>query len=400
MRIIKKILSISSDRYLEVIQIIKAAGGNARLVGGVVRDAVLGISSSDIDIATDLKPEEVIDLFKAKQIKVIPTGIKYGTVSVIIGNEIFEITTLRTDLDCDGRHATVTYTDSFEEDARRRDFTVNALSYCPINHEIYDYFNGYEDLQNRSVVFIGDAHARIQEDYLRILRFFRFSCRFAAEIDKPSLKACIDHKGKLPALSRERIKSETEKILMLENSPKIISIMYEKKIIQEIFPVNNYSEEIHRKIIKIAKFYQYRFLSTIIFALLLKDSEISLNELIDLKFSRNEAKIIINLINIVKQKKHNLDYTLKDVWLREESFIQYFIFIAAICGEEEFIYKKYLSLKDKDKNAMPVSGEDLIKLGFTGKRIGIIIEILRQKWIESEFMLQGNDLIKLVPKNL
>ncbi len=156
-----------------IVEAIEDARGNARLVGGCVRDSVLGRDTTDIDLATDLVPEMVIQALGSAGIKTIPTGIKHGTVTAVVAGIPYEITTLRRDLECDGRHAAVAFTNSWMEDASRRDFTFNAL-YCDKSGKIYDYFSGMQDLENRTVVFIGDAEARINEDFLRILRVFRF----------------------------------------------------------------------------------------------------------------------------------------------------------------------------------------------------------------------------------
>ena len=224
-------LDIQSKHYLTVIKYLNDAGGQVRLVGGVVRDTLLGLPVKDIDMATDFTPAQVTSVLESHGVKIIPTGINFGTVSAFINKEVFEITTLRKDLLCDGRRASVEYSKDFREDAARRDFTINALSYCPIKHEIYDYFSGIDDLNNRKVIFIGTADERIKEDYLRILRFFRFSCKYANKIDDEALEACVRFKAQLKLLSGERIKSEMDNILSLERSPYILETMYDSGIV-------------------------------------------------------------------------------------------------------------------------------------------------------------------------
>ncbi|XVN42748.1 MAG: hypothetical protein RCG15_00010 [Candidatus Rickettsia vulgarisii] len=156
------------------MSILQNGGGAARIIGGAVRDAIIGKINNDVDIATDLLPEQTEKILSEAGIKVIPTGKKHGTIAALLGDEKFEITTLRKDIDTDGRRARVAFTDDFAVDAARRDFTINALSYCPFQHKIYDYFNGVQDLQDKKLVFIGKAFDRIQEDCIRILRFFSF----------------------------------------------------------------------------------------------------------------------------------------------------------------------------------------------------------------------------------
>nr|XP_047140887.1 CCA tRNA nucleotidyltransferase 1, mitochondrial-like [Hydra vulgaris] len=231
-------LDIKSKNYLHVLETIKSKNHKARLVGGVVRDAIFGIESKDVDIITTMLPEEITRVFEELGHKVIPTGIKHGTVSILYNNELFEITTLRKDISSDGRHSEVEFTGDFHVDALRRDFTINALSYCPFEETVYDYFNGIEHLKLGCVKFIGNPESRIQEDYLRILRFFRFYGKFGKIIDKDSLDACIKYRSSIKKLSRERIKSELDSILNLPNYFDVIRLMNDHSILQEVFPIS------------------------------------------------------------------------------------------------------------------------------------------------------------------
>jgi poly(A) polymerase len=187
--------------------------GVARLVGGCVRDRLMCVPVSDIDLATTLRPDEVMALISSAGLKAIPTGLAHGTVTAMVAGRPFEVTTLRRDETTDGRHAQVAFTDNWAEDAMRRDFTINALYSDPISGAVFDPVGGVTDLRPTVVRFIGDADARIQEDYLRILRYFRFLARFAGDVDAKALAACGRQKRGLMALSRERIASELLKIL-------------------------------------------------------------------------------------------------------------------------------------------------------------------------------------------
>jgi poly(A) polymerase len=192
-----------------ILNILKENKYKARLVGGCVRDAYLGIEFKDIDIATDAKPDELIKLFPP-QITVKKLGYNYGSILAILNKKTFEITTLRQDVETDGRYAKVTFTKDFYEDAKRRDFTINALSLDLEENKIYDYFSGIEDLKSKKVKFIGNAKSRIKEDYLRILRFFRFSAKYADQIDPSGLKASVLNKDNLKKIS---IKMKNKEIL-------------------------------------------------------------------------------------------------------------------------------------------------------------------------------------------
>jgi len=211
--------------------------GLTRYVGGAVRDDLLGLPVSDIDLATRIPPLEVIERLEKAKIKAVPTGIDHGTVTAVSDGHPFEITTLRRDVSTDGRRATVAFTDDWKEDAARRDFTINALSADPITGELFDYFGGLDDLEHRHIRFIGDPLQRIAEDHLRILRFFRFHARFdAGEPDAAALDACAARANDLMALSRERIADELLKLLGLPNPSGTVAIMLERGILKPVLP--------------------------------------------------------------------------------------------------------------------------------------------------------------------
>src|SRR5581483_10750916 len=184
-----------------VFRALAARGHAARAVGGAVRNALLGRPVIDIDIATPARPEEVMEAARAAGLAAVPTGIAHGTVTVLAAHVPHEVTTLRRDVETHGRHATVAFTDDWEADARRRDFTINAL-YCSGEGEVFDPLGAYPDLASRRVRFIGDAHERIREDYLRILRFFRLTAEYGEGPPAPEgLAACVAEREGLGRLS-------------------------------------------------------------------------------------------------------------------------------------------------------------------------------------------------------
>lgn len=208
-------LSNESTRHL--IDVLNKVGVPARFVGGCIRDALLNIQAHDIDLAVPIPPEETVRILRESGIKVIPTGIKYGTVTAIVDKSHYEITTLREDWDSAGRHTEVSYGTDWETDAERRDFTFNAL-YADSDGTLYDYFGGIDDLKAGRVRFIGDPEQRIEEDYLRILRFFRFYAWYGrGGLDSAALAACEKLKDGLKKLSRERIRHEFLKTLAAPN---------------------------------------------------------------------------------------------------------------------------------------------------------------------------------------
>jgi poly(A) polymerase len=220
-----------------LLQALGADKGLTRYVGGAVRDDLLGLPVSDVDLATRLKPEEVVERLEAARIKAVPTGIDHGTVTAVSDSHAVEITSLRRDVSTDGRRATVAFTDDWKADAARRDFTINALSADPNSGEIFDYFDGKEDLLGRRVRFIGEPLQRIAEDHLRILRFFRFHARFGAgQPDAAGLEACTRRANDLMALSRERIADELLKLLDVGDPAPTMGIMLERDILKPVVP--------------------------------------------------------------------------------------------------------------------------------------------------------------------
>jgi len=213
------------------------ADGLVRFVGGAVRDALLGLPVSDLDLATTLLPDEVSRRVKAAGFKAVPTGIAHGTVTAVLPGGPVEVTTLRRDVTTDGRRATVAFTDDWREDAARRDFTINALSADPASGEVHDYFGGLDDIQVGLVRFIGDPRARIAEDHLRILRFFRFHARFGQGAPDPTgLEACAARANDLMALSRERIAQELLKLLGVIDPVPTIALMVAHGIFAGVIP--------------------------------------------------------------------------------------------------------------------------------------------------------------------
>ncbi len=211
--------------------------GHARFVGGAVRDSLLGLPVSDLDIATTLTPQEVMDRLKAAGIKAVPTGIDHGTVTAVTAGGPVEITTLRHDVSTDGRRATIAYTDDWQEDAARRDFTINALYADPATGEIADFFGGVADLEARRIRFIGDAASRIAEDHLRILRYFRFLARFGHDDpDAQAYAACRAAANSLMALSRERIADELLKLLAVAAPVSALRLMIDGDILRPVLP--------------------------------------------------------------------------------------------------------------------------------------------------------------------
>lgn len=217
-----------------VMDAFRAAGAEARFIGGCVRDAVLGRAAKDIDIATPQEPERVLEILEQANIRAIPTGIKHGTITAVVGAHHFEITTLRIDVESYGRHARVEFTDDWTQDAARRDFTINAMS-CDDQGNVYDPYDGLEDLGKGWVRFVGEAEQRINEDVLRLMRFFRFYAQYGKPpVSAKALLACRKLAPRLPNLSGERVRGELFRILTAPNPADTVTLMRAERILNYI----------------------------------------------------------------------------------------------------------------------------------------------------------------------
>lgn len=235
-------LSIEGQPWLNasetraVMDALSANGGAARFVGGCVRNALLGVEVGDIDVATPLTPDEVMRRATAAGLSPHPTGIEHGTITVVSRSKPFEVTTLRRDVSTDGRRATVAFTTDWNEDAQRRDFTMNAL-YADATGQVFDSVGGVADLRAGRVRFIGDPATRIAEDYLRILRLFRIHAWYGkGEIDADGLRAAAAAKGQIQSLSGERIQKEMLKLFAADNPVPVLRAMAASGVLSEVLP--------------------------------------------------------------------------------------------------------------------------------------------------------------------
>ncbi|MCS6986119.1 MAG: CCA tRNA nucleotidyltransferase [Sphingomonadaceae bacterium] len=215
---------------------LEAAADATRVVGGAVRDGLLGRPVADVDFATRLRPDDASARLRRAGIKVVPTGLSHGTITAVLAGRPYQITTLRIDAETFGRHARVVFTDDWQADAARRDFTVNAMFARALGGEVSDFYGGLEDLRRRIVRFIGEPEARIAEDSLRILRFFRFAAQLDFGMDPAGLKACAARARDLLSLSRERIREELLKLLSARDPVPATQAMLAHGILTPILP--------------------------------------------------------------------------------------------------------------------------------------------------------------------
>ncbi|MDE2562320.1 MAG: CCA tRNA nucleotidyltransferase [Sphingomonadales bacterium] len=225
------------EDFARLVEALDPERDSLRVVGGAVRDTLLGVPVADIDMATWHRPQDVIARLDAAGIRSVPTGIAHGTVTAVLAQGHVEITTLRRDVSTDGRHATVAFSTDWREDAARRDFTINALYADPRTLEVFDYFGGLDDLAARRVRFIGDARQRIREDYLRVLRYFRFQARFGSmPADAEAESAVSELAPGMKGLSRERVGWELTNLLSLPDPAPTVARMADLGVLREVLP--------------------------------------------------------------------------------------------------------------------------------------------------------------------
>ena len=362
---------------------------NALFVGGCVRNALLGVEVTDIDIATKHHPEKVIELLKGQGIKTVPTGIEHGTVTAVIDKQGFEITTLRKDVETDGRRAVVAFADTWEEDAQRRDFTMNTLL-ADAKGNIFDPTGqGLDDLENRTVRFVGEAKERIAEDTLRILRFFRFHALYGQGVPEDNaLNSCSEAGIKIKKLSRERITQEFLKILSIQEPVDVLRIMFEHEVLKE-FDFKGENLEILKHLCTFQNNYNLAFVASRIFALagFSVENVQAMEELLLLpKVFKKDIQAIDEILKLPDlNTKHNVKvaiYKFGRVTTAQGLMIE----LAPDRVMNGYAPKAIDIIQNWDIPNFPITGEDLMKEGIPqGPELGTELAKREEKWIASGF---------------
>ena len=380
------------------LEILKALGGADKtlIVGGAVRDWLCDEPIGDIDFATKLLPNESLQILLDSGFNVKPTGIDHGTITVYSDNNSYEITSLRKDILTDGRHAKVLFGGTWEEDANRRDFTVNAL-YSDEYGRILDFTGqGFKDLENKTLRFIGNPIQRIKEDYLRLLRYFRFLSRFLDNIDNDSMNGCIKLANKLNLLSYDRLLIELDKIFMSKNSDIVLNKIIENNIFSSIFlPVliDNYKlkNTLLRKLLFKFKDYKnrknYSFILYVSFIItFLPQKEIDKNIIIlsiikKFKLSNDDKRLLIRNVNWLTDADNINKAEIIKLWLDfGESDVQDLKDILLLNSNK--IKNDFMILLQNPPPNFPVSGKDLLNIGFKeGKEVEEKLNEIRDWWI-------------------
>jgi poly(A) polymerase len=409
---------------LRLIAAFQEAGYPLRFVGGVVRDALLGRPITDVDAATPAPPQKIMAILEQAGIKAIPTGISHGTITAVIQHKPFEITTLRRDVKPFGRHAEVLFTDNWQEDALRRDFTMNAL-YADAEGVIYDFTGGINDALAGRVVFIGEPQRRIEEDALRILRFFRFHAHYASEqceaIDAAALAACQTERHRLGQLSGERITAEMLKLLTAEHAPVVLLQMHHAMILAEII-VGELNTQSLKALSRVRLMADYESIDPfVLLALMLRHAENEENAtgssivttlLPRWRLSSKQAAWLDFLITTPPILPQTLPSEQKKL-LRHHG-AEGFIALVLISWCEQLAqhpaqaqnlaanYREMLTLATAwHPPLFPLSGKDLQEIGIpTGAAMGQLLATLEQEWEASDYRLNREELLVVASRVL
>jgi len=373
-----------------------------------VRDLILEKKVNDYDFACKFLPEKIEKILQENNIKSITTGLKYGTITAVINHKNFQITTLRKDENQKGRDCDVNFVEDFYEDAKRRDFTINAL-YLDSLGEIHDYFTGIDDLKNRKVRFILDPKTRIQEDYLRILRFLRFSCDYADSFDKDGLQACQIFKNSLEKLSKERVREEFLKIISSKNSSQIINVLnfFKTQKIDEILWNLNIDIEGFSNFLTLEKYISKNDLK------LIKIATIFLNLDLDLKqFNKNfcltkiEKNFLQNCLEYLKiYNLKNIDeININKIIVEYSKNFAFNFYIIFCCKNFTKISQNHLENIIKYITNLQVPNflfkiSDLEQFDCPKYKLNSTLKALKIKWAQSNFEMSRDQFLTEV-KNL
>ena len=376
--------------------------GSLRFVGGCVRNAVMGARIGDIDLATTLEPKDVEAALKAHKIKYVPTGITHGTITAVIEGKPFEITSLRKDVKTDGRRAVVSFTKDWAEDAQRRDLTMNAL-YADYNGTIYDPTGeGLDDLKAMKFRFVGDAQMRVQEDYLRILRYFRFLAWYggSAKVDAVALKACRENRAGLKKLSAERVWMEIKKILSAPDPSRAVHIMLTNEVLETVLAEASNAEGLSRLVklerreaIKPDPLLRIMAMSArepLQMALLCKRLKMSTKETQRLR-SWSDSSVSLDINSENREQ-------LKAIYMAGKQVVIDRARLRAAGEDDAIISTRWMSLADLAMGwtppEFPLSGKDMKAAGVEpGPQMGKVLEALKALWVRSGFTADRDKLL-------
>ncbi|MBZ9858997.1 CCA tRNA nucleotidyltransferase [Mesorhizobium sp. CA12] len=400
-----------ADKHLQkLLAALKQGGEEARVAGGAVRNALIGQPVADIDIAATTVPEETVRRAEAAGFKTVPTGIEHGTITVIAGGKPYEVTTLRADVETDGRRAKVSFGRDWKADAERRDFTINAL-YAEADGTVVDLVGGVADIEARRLRFIGDAEARIREDYLRILRFFRFFAWYGdGRPDAEGLKACARLKDGLARLSAERVWSELKKLLSAPDPSRALLWMRQAGVLTAVLPESEkWGIDAIHGLVKTGKDLGWAADPVLRLEAIVPPDAVRMKTLGErLRLSNDEAGRLRHwALTIAPDAKATETELAKKLYYGDRNGYIDRIRLALAAARTRAVednqammeaggFSRLLNFTLKwEKPVFPIKGADLTALGASpGPKLGATLKNLEKEWVESGFTLERGALVE------
>jgi poly(A) polymerase len=391
-----------------ILSLLNGDGGEARVAGGAVRNALMGLPVADVDVATTLLPQTVVERATNAGLKAVPTGIEHGTVTLVVDGRGFEVTTLRRDIETDGRHAKVAFGTDWQADAERRDLTINAL-YADQSGAVVDLVKGVPDIESRTIRFIGDAGQRIAEDYLRILRFFRFFAYYGSgRPDADGLRASARAKDKLSTLSAERVWMETKKLLAAPDPSRALLWMRQVGVLTTILPeTEKWGIDAIHGLTATEQALGWKPDPLLRLAAIVPPQAERLDALAKrLRLSNADAGSLMAWANAPVVPDEVTDVGFNPLLYRHGSQglgmrLRLALASARTAAEGDPIAMRKAArlsvlldrAKDYQKPVFPLSGADVVAAGVpAGKRVGEILKMLEDFWVERNFALGRAEL--------
>lgn len=379
---------ISNNDIIQLFQLVEKHGGVLRFVGGAVRDAIAGFKRTDIDLVTDMSPSEFSDMCDDEGLKCVPIGIQFFTTGVFINNSFFKITSLGSE--------EYTGIDEWKLDASKRDLTINAV-YADEKGNVFDYYNGIKDLENGVIKFIGNPQVTIENDYIRIMRFFRFCAMFGKKIDRKSLKACIENRYLLHKVSQEKIKEELFKIIMAPYAVRALELIFKHNILDFLISVPRFldnlakldnlvsvlglEKSIIRRVYVMFEPHEKRAQRLSDIFRLNKEQKKHLLTLCHAKLTLNNFKDSVSVNKIIYQYGRDI---CKDKWL----------YLNLENKDIDYVKSILNTLDSLPEPVFPLQGKDLINIGADTKFLGLYLDVLKKEWFERGCCISKVDLLK------
>ncbi|MBR1904362.1 MAG: CCA tRNA nucleotidyltransferase [Alphaproteobacteria bacterium] len=389
---------VRSPHIVKLFEAVEEHGGTLRFVGGAVRDTLAGLSGFDLDLATDLSPDELVEACMDFRLKTMPIGLKSDTTGVVIDNQILEVASLKRHVLLDSGRTEEVFTDDWSADAAERDLTINAV-YADLRGNVFDYYNGIDDLEHGIVRFIGNAESQIKKDYLRIMRFFRFYSKFAqTPMDKEALEACIKLKDGLRSVAIERVRDELFKLLVTPNVTETLRIIFDNNILGYFLPPSQHLDALWRltKIVADAQ-YEGNFLRRL-FVLYQPNASEAENIAGVLRFTKKQKETFIKWAKINLDAEHMISpqerlkyvYRYGKQWLIDKILLEIAIRNLHINRLGEVLRE----IENAVVPIFPLRGRDVAAKINDGAQIGRALAMLEQRWIDSDFTLTRDELLQ------